>query len=383
MSEETIFREVDEELRRDRLRTAWRRFGPWLIVAAVVVVLGVAANEGWNWWQSSNSAKSSDQFYAALELEQAGDVDGAQKALDMLIAQGTGQYPALAKFKQAGLLAKRGKTADALATYDALSTSQTDQRLKEAALLLGAQLLVDKGDVPGVKQRVQGLMLDGSNPLRNSAREAVGLAQYKSNDLAGAAASFQSVLADPLSTDQARGRMQLYLAQLAAQGFVAPTPVAAAVPTGDAKAAATAALDALAGPGTDTPPSGVAKLTEVTGSAANDNAATGVESNQPVTPDSSLQLAVPAAPAETTTPSLSPGADVLTGGAAPAATAPVATPTPSATSATPAPAATAAPEGAAKPAPTANPAPAASTPAASATTPAPATTTPASGTTGQ
>src|SRR4051812_14182664 len=135
MSEETIFREVDEELRRDRMRTGWRRFGPLLIGAAVAVVLLVAANEGWAWYQNSNAARSSDQFYAALDLEDGGDVAGAQKALDTVIAQGSGQYPVLAKFKQAGLLARQGKKDDALAAYDALATSQGNQRLRSLALL--------------------------------------------------------------------------------------------------------------------------------------------------------------------------------------------------------------------------------------------------------
>ena len=74
MSEDTIFREVDEELRRDRMQNAWRRYGPYVIGAAVLIVLIVAANEGWSWWQNSNAARSSDQFFAALDLEDGGDV---------------------------------------------------------------------------------------------------------------------------------------------------------------------------------------------------------------------------------------------------------------------------------------------------------------------
>jgi len=37
-----VFREVDEELRRDRLMALWKRFGPYLIGAAVALVLVVA-----------------------------------------------------------------------------------------------------------------------------------------------------------------------------------------------------------------------------------------------------------------------------------------------------------------------------------------------------
>ena len=103
MSNETIFREVDEELRGDRMRAIWRRFGPYIIGAAVAVVLIVAANEGWSWWQNSTAARSSDQFYAALELAERGDSESALTALNEVVAEGSGGYPTLARFRQTGL----------------------------------------------------------------------------------------------------------------------------------------------------------------------------------------------------------------------------------------------------------------------------------------
>ena len=216
MSDEIIFREVDEELRRDRVQTAWRRYGPFVIGACVAIIAIVAAEEGWSWWQGSNAARSSDQFYAALDAENNGDIPGAMKALDAVIAQGSGQYPVLARFKEAGLLAKQGKADDALKAFDDLATTVSNTRFKELALLSGANLLVDKGDVPGVKQRVTGL-LASDNPLRNSARETLGLAQYKSGDLAGALDSFEAILNDPISSQETRGRIQVYIGQLAAE----------------------------------------------------------------------------------------------------------------------------------------------------------------------
>ena len=221
MSNETIFREVDEELRGERLRTLWKRFGPYIIGAAVAVVLVVAVNEGWTWWQNSNAARSSDQLYAALELAEAGEVAAAQAALNDVAAQGSGGYPTLARFRQASLLATEGNTEAAIAAYDALATSETNPRLRELALVLAAVLLVDSGDVAAVEQRV-GTFAVEEHPMRNVAREAIGLAQYKAGDLNGALATLQQIMQDGTAGQELQGRADMYVRQLIALGATGP-----------------------------------------------------------------------------------------------------------------------------------------------------------------
>ncbi|HHY50734.1 MAG TPA: tetratricopeptide repeat protein, partial [Alphaproteobacteria bacterium] len=128
MSSDTLLREVDEELRGDRLRALWRRFGPYIIGGAVAVVLLVAINEGWSWWQQSNAARSSDEFYAALEAAERGDIEAAHTALDTIATQGSGGYRTLAQFRKAGLLAREGKRDEAVAAYDAIATAESNPR---------------------------------------------------------------------------------------------------------------------------------------------------------------------------------------------------------------------------------------------------------------
>ena len=311
MSEESIFHEVSEELRRDRLRTGWRRYGPYVIGAAILVVVAVAANEGWQWWQSSNAARSSDQFFSALDLENSGDLAGAQKALDAVITTGSGQYPVLAKFKEAGLLARQGKPNDALAAYDALA-NQGNTRLRSLALLLGANVLVDKGDVAGVKSRIQGLLAP-NDPLHDVAGETLGLAQYKAGDLNGARDSFEAIVNDPAASQEQRSRVQFYLQQLVAEGVTLPTApaapgagAAAPAPTNDkaAPAAAPASSPAAPAPAADSTPAASAPAAP----SADATTPAGVESNQPVTPDAALDMAAPApaAPAATPAPPTAP-----------------------------------------------------------------------------
>lgn len=242
MSSDTLLREVDEELRKDRVRKLWRQTGPWVIGAAVAVVLGVAGYEGWNWWTKSQSAGDSDQFYAAAELAEGEDLAGAKAAFDQVIAEGGG-YAVLSQFREAALLAQQGDVDGAVAAYDAVATASSDSNLRGLALVLGASLLVDRGDVAGVEQRVNGELTDTS-PMRNAAREVLGLTQYKAGQLDEALASLEAILNDPNASQDLRGRIQLYVMQLQAEGARSATPPVdeAAEAEGSAEAATSDAV---------------------------------------------------------------------------------------------------------------------------------------------
>ena len=217
MSEDSFLREVEEELRSDKLKAFWRRFAPFIIGGAVLIVLLVAANEAWKWWRSSTAADASDRYYAAAGLAGNGDVDGAQAAFAELAANGPEGYATLARFQEAALLAEQGNTEAAIAAYDALAAGLDRQRLRELAYILGAYLAVDHLDAAAVEQRVGGLTGEGS-PMRNSAREALGLAHYKAGDIEEARANFEAIAADPNAGQDMQLRAFVYLEQLASTG---------------------------------------------------------------------------------------------------------------------------------------------------------------------
>ena len=63
-----IFREVDEELKRDRASELAKKYGPYFIGFAVAIVLGTLGHNLWRSWDLERRAERSDQFAAALEL---------------------------------------------------------------------------------------------------------------------------------------------------------------------------------------------------------------------------------------------------------------------------------------------------------------------------
>ncbi|SFV35367.1 hypothetical protein SAMN05216456_2132 [Devosia crocina] len=237
MAEDNIFREVDEELRSDRMRALWRRVGPFVIGAAVAIVAVVAVNEGWSWYASSQAARSSDELYAALQTADGDDLAAAQAEFDALAADGSGGYPVLAEFAKASLLARQGDTEGAVAAYDALANDQSNVRLRELALLQSARILVDTGTLADVESRI-GTIASDDNPMRRVARELIGLAQFKAGDNEAARTSFEDVLNDPLAQEGIRNRVAFYLAQMTSAGLIVEDT------TTDAEVAADA-IDAL------------------------------------------------------------------------------------------------------------------------------------------
>lgn len=218
MSEESFLREVEEELRSDKLKAFWRRYALFIIGGAVLIVGLVAANEAWKWWRENTAATASEQYYAAIALAERGDFAGAEQALATIQADGPEGYGILARFRSASLHAEMGEHDSAISIYDGLSSSLNEPRLRELALILGAYLAVDHLDLPAVQARAGSLTGDES-PLRNNAREALGLAYYKAGDFENARANFELIAGDFNAAQEIQIRAYVYLEQLASTGI--------------------------------------------------------------------------------------------------------------------------------------------------------------------
>ena len=48
--QENLFKEIDEELRQEKMALLWKRYGTFIIGAAVLVVSSVAAFQAWQAW---------------------------------------------------------------------------------------------------------------------------------------------------------------------------------------------------------------------------------------------------------------------------------------------------------------------------------------------
>ncbi|OHV87179.1 tetratricopeptide repeat protein [Mesorhizobium sp. ORS 3428] len=209
MSDDSFIREVNEEIRREQAQALWDRFGPALLGLAILIVVATAAVVGYRYWDESRANRSGDAFSQALKLANDGKNDEAIAALDQLEKDGYGAYPLLARMRAATVKADKGDVAAAIKDFDEVAADGAiPAGIRDMARLRAALLLVDHGSFADVSSRVEALTAD-TNPLRSSAREALGLAAWKEGKSADALKLFDQIASDDGAPRNVRQRAQL------------------------------------------------------------------------------------------------------------------------------------------------------------------------------
>ena len=213
MSEESLFREVDEEVRRDEIENIWNKYGSWILALCLGVIFAVGGFKGWQYWQKQQAEAGGSAYFQAIKLATDGKTQEAEKAFTALNDSHVG-YAVLASFKQAALMADAGKTKDAIATYDKIAVSKAAQpTLKQLAQIKAAYLLADTASLKDMQSRLAAFN-NATSPWRNAARELIAITAYRGGDYALADRRLNEILADPQSTSGAKQRTRIFLSVL-------------------------------------------------------------------------------------------------------------------------------------------------------------------------
>jgi hypothetical protein len=212
-----IFREVDEEVRRDQLKKLWERHGGYFIALAVLFVAAVAGWRGYQWWQAKQAAESGAAFTAALVLGEQGKHEEAETVLAKIARDGTASYRAFAALREAGELAQHDPKA-AVVAYDALANNNAfGPVLQDLAVLRAGYLLVDTASYDEMRRRIEPLT-GTDRTYRHSARALLALAAWRANDAAAARRWVELILADVESPATTRGQAEILMTMLGGDG---------------------------------------------------------------------------------------------------------------------------------------------------------------------
>ncbi len=214
---EGLLREVEEELRRERLTSLWQSYGNTIIAGLALLVAGVG---GWKYWENTQlaAAQTAGISYQNAMISLAnGKVDDALKAFDGIAKGGQTGYQALAVIQTAGAHLKQGKTAEAKAAFEKVAADTgADSVLRDYATLQAVALNVGDADLSDIQNRLNRFMVDGS-PWRANARELVALAAFHVKKFDVAKVNLRAIVADPKAATGTIQRANTLLASIAAK----------------------------------------------------------------------------------------------------------------------------------------------------------------------
>lgn len=218
MTDDSFFREVQEEIRQEKAKALWERFSTLIIATPIVIVLATAAFVGYEYWHAARAGSAGDAFAQALQLVRDGKTDEGLAAFKQIEEDGHGAYPVLARLRAATVLADKGDATGAVAAFDAIAADgSADVALRDIARLRAGYILVDSGSYSDVADRVQPLAAD-TNPMRTAAREALALSAWKEGKSNEAMKLFQQIADDDAAPQDAQQRATLMLELLRGSG---------------------------------------------------------------------------------------------------------------------------------------------------------------------
>ena len=170
--------EVNEELRRQQLKSIWDRFGVYIIGFAVLIILSVGGNEIINHLNNRVSQRESNAFDNALNLIEKGN-DSA--GLDQLIelTEGKTGYKGLALFRLSSESLTNGNYQEAVDYLKKASLDKTlTNNLRVFAKIKAGLILVDNGSFSEVDVLLKEVIESGG-PFSFHAKEILALALIK------------------------------------------------------------------------------------------------------------------------------------------------------------------------------------------------------------
>ena len=224
-----IFEEVDEELRRDKYQDLLRQWGPWVLGAAVSIILGAVAWQAFDAWQTGDRESSSDAFISAMNNVQADELNLAAAGLETLAGEGTPGYVSLALLQRGNVALQQGDNAAAAEFFDQAAARSSDPLLRDMAEIRSVWASWDSLSFSDIDLRMN-VLVGNNSPFRHLARETIAAAALRADEIERARTQYQFLAFANDAPGGVQARAQEALALIAQRNALAGDVATEATP---------------------------------------------------------------------------------------------------------------------------------------------------------
>ena len=186
------FYDLEEQEQLSELQAWWKQWGVPLLLGIALLLIAVAAYQGWSWYKRDQAAKASELYAAMLKAESSGDPKQARETAAALVERyPSAGYAPLAQLLSARLSFEAGDLAAAKQNLRWVTEHTRDDDMKAIARYRLAGVLLDEkqyDDALGL------LEAKPEQPMANLFADLRGDILVAKGETAQARAAYQSAL---------------------------------------------------------------------------------------------------------------------------------------------------------------------------------------------
>jgi len=210
-----LFDEVDEEVRRERLKKLWDEYSIYIIAGALLIIAAVGGWRGYQYLEAKKAAEAGAAFDKAVELSEQNKHAEAGAAFTDLAAKAPSGYRTLARLRAAAEVANRDPQGAAKLYDDIAADRSVGVTERDLARVRAAGLLLETTSYPRMLQRLEPATAPGAT-FRHTARELLALSAWRGGDTAAARQWLDLIANDGETPPSLRSRAE------ALQGLLPP-----------------------------------------------------------------------------------------------------------------------------------------------------------------
>lgn len=208
--DDPLFREIEEDVRRENILKLWRRFRGWIIGTAVATVVIVAGGIGIVEYRKAQHEQWGDRLLRSLLASQEESPQAVLNQFIELEKDSDTAYRILSLFNEASTQARLGNTRRTIEIYNQLQSEAQPAHLRDLATVLWGYYQLDGNDDEALRVRLQPLTRD-DNPWRFSAREVMAFLAYRRGENEKSRTLFQMIQDDSQAPEGVRTRARQML----------------------------------------------------------------------------------------------------------------------------------------------------------------------------
>ena len=208
-----LFNEVDEEVRRERLKKLWEQYSIYIVAGALLIIAAVGGWRGYQYLEAKKATEAGAAFDKAVELSEQNKHAEAEAAFTDLAAKAPSGYRMLARLRAAAELANRDPNAAAKSYDDIAADRSVGAPEQDLAKVRAAALLLETASYPNMLARLEPVTAPGAT-FRHTARELLALSAWRANDTTAARQWLDVIANDGETPPSLRSRAEALQAML-------------------------------------------------------------------------------------------------------------------------------------------------------------------------